>query len=387
MKETIVYLDYASTALRDPEILKNTHNFALTHYANVWRGLYTRAEEAEEWYRTSKKTVAKWIGCEPVEVLYTYSATYAMNLITLALEHNQILEQGDTILLSQSEHHANIVPWQILAKRVWAVIKFVHLDNQYHIDMEHLKSLLDETVKVVSLQYASNVTGAVHHLEEVRALIGNERLFFIDATQMAMHGPLNMQRLWANGMVFSGHKMMADTGIGVLALWRTLQKAWKCPVGGGGAINFVSETSHEQAGIPEKWEPGTPHITGAVSLHYAIQHLSCIPSKKHEEHKKLIQYTQSRFKSLEQQGIIRLFHTDTPAGLGIWSFVVAGKHNNDIADALDWYNICVRGGHHCCDPLHQLWWVTGTVRVSIGLKTTQEEIDYFFESLQKIIAS
>lgn len=382
-----VYLDYASTAPRNADLLRAKQEFELSHYANVWRGLYTRAEEAEEWYRISKKTVAKWIGCEPVEVLYTYSATYAMNLITLALEHNQILKQGDTILLSQSEHHANIVPWQILAERVWAVIKFVRIDDQYCIDMEHLKSLLDETVKVVSLQYASNVTGAVHPLEGVRALIGNERLFFIDATQMAMHDSLNMQALWANGMVFSGHKMIADTGIGVLALSKMIQKAWKCPIGGGGAINFVSETTHEQAGIPERWEPGTPHITGAISLHYAIEHLSHIPRENHEEHKKLIQYTQSRFKSLEQKGIIRLFHSDTPVGLGIWSFVVIGKHNNDIADALDGYNICVRGGHHCCDPLHQLWWVTGTVRVSIGLKTTQEEIDYFFESLQKIIAS
>lgn len=382
-----IYLDYASTAPRNAEILKKTEDFALSHYANVWRGLYTLAEESETWYQTSKKTVAKWIGCEPVEVLYTHSATYAMNIITLALEHNKILKAWDTILLSQSEHHANIVPWQILAERIGATIKFVHLDEQYRIDINHLKTLLDDSVKVVSLQYASNVTGAVHPLHMVREIIGKDRLFFIDATQMAMHGPLNMRELWADGMVFSGHKMMADTGVGILALSKVHQKAWKCPIGGGGAINFVSETTHEQAGIPERWEPGTPHITGAISLHHAIEYLSHISTEEHEKHKKLIQHTQAQFQALEKQGIIKLFHSDTPAGLGIWSFIVHGKHNNDIAEALDMYGICVRWGHHCCDPLHQLWWVNGTVRISIWLATTQEEIDYFFESLNTLINS
>lgn len=381
----MIYLDYAATAPRNADILRAKQEFELNHYANVGRGLYTLAEDAEEHYQASKKTVADWINCEPVEILYTYSATYGINLITLALEHNEILGKWDTILLSRSEHHANIVPWQILAERVGAIIKFVHLDEYFRIDMEHLKSLLDDSVKVVSFQYASNVTGAVHPLHEVRDIIGSERLFFVDATQIVMHSAFNMRGIWIDGMVFSGHKMMADTGIGVLALWRVLQKAWKCPIGGGWAINFVSETTHEQAGIPEKWQPGTPHITGAISMQYAIKHLDQVLTTQNKHYKNLITHTQSRFLDLEKKWAIRLFHSDTPEAIGIWSFIVINKHSNDIAEALDEYGICVRSGHHCCEPLHQSWWVSGTVRVSIGYETTQEEIDYFFEKLRELL--
>ncbi len=380
-----IYLDYASTAPRDADIVRARQEFELSHYANVGRGLYALSEDAEEWYQNSKKTVAEWVGCEPIEVLYTYSATYWINLITLALEHNEIIGKWDTILLSQSEHHANIVPWQILAERVGASIKFIQLDKDFRIDMDHLKSLLDESVVVVSLQYASNVTGAIHSLEEVRNIIWKERLFFIDAAQIMIHGWINMRWLGADGMVFSWHKMMADTGIGVLVLWRVLQKAWKCPISGGGAVNFVSEITHEQAGIPEKWQPGTPHITGAVSLKLAIDLLSKRDENQHQEYRNLIRYTNAHFQALVDGGNIQLFHSNTPHALGIWSFIVPNKHINDVAESLDKYGICVRSGHHCCDPLHHSWWVSGTVRVSIGHSTTQKEIDYFFEKLGELL--
>lgn len=137
-------------------------------------------------YQNSKKVVAEWIGCEPVEVLYTYSATYGINILALALEQNNVLQSGDTVLLSVTEHHANIVPWQMLAKRIGLNIRFVGLDTNYRIDLEDLRNKLDDSVKVVSLQYASNVTGAIHPLEQVRAIIG-DGLFFIDATQRVLH--------------------------------------------------------------------------------------------------------------------------------------------------------------------------------------------------------
>ena len=174
------------------------------------------------------------------------------------------------MLLSISEHHANIVPWQMMVNRVGAQIKFVNIDNNYCLDLDDLKNKLDPSVKVVSFQYASNVTGAIHPLEKVRGIIGTERLFCADASQMGIHGPLKMGDIQCDALVLSGHKMMADTGIGVLALWKVLQKSWQSPISGGGAINFVSIDGYEQAGIPERWEPGTPHITGAVTLDAAV---------------------------------------------------------------------------------------------------------------------
>ena len=161
----------------------------------------------------------------------------------------------------------------MLAERVGAVVKFISLDDNYCLDLNDLHSKLDDTVKVVSLQYASNVTGAVHPLEKVREMIGNERLFCVDATQMTLHGPISMKDIQCDALVFSGHKMMADTGIGVLVLWKVLQKSWQSPISGGGAINFVSIEGYEQAGIPERWEPGTPHIIGAVTLSAAVKYL------------------------------------------------------------------------------------------------------------------
>ena len=154
----------------------------------------------------------------------------------------------------------------MLVERVGATVQFVSLDNEYRLDLEDLKNKLDDSVKIVSVQYASNVTGAVHPVESIRDIIGPERLFVVDASQMGIHGPLNMKGIHCDAMVLSGHKMMADTGIVVLALCKVLQKAWQSPVSGGGAINFVHTNGYEQAGIPERWEPGKPHITGAMTL-------------------------------------------------------------------------------------------------------------------------
>lgn len=293
-----IYLDYASTHPRRQEIIQVRERFELSSYANVGRGRYPLAESAEEHYEQSKKLVAGWIGCEPIEVLYTYSATYALNLLALAIEHNQVVNRGDTILLSVSEHHANIVPWQILAERVGARVVFVNLDSDYRIDLEDLKSKLDASVKIVSLQYASNVTGAIHPLEKVRAIIGPDRLFCVDAAQMGIHGPLSMKDIQCDAMVFSGHKMMADTGIGVLALWKVLQKSWQSPISGGGAINVVSQNGYEQAGIPDRWEPGTPHITGAVTLGAAIEYLGKIDKEKRDNYREIIRLVNASFDSL-----------------------------------------------------------------------------------------
>lgn len=385
MDRKTIYLDYASTAPRNQFIWEKTEAFSLNHYANIWRWLYTLAEESQEWYQKSKKAVSNWIGCDTVEVIYTYSATYAINLITLAIARNKVLWKWDVIILSRSEHHANIVPWQLLAETAWATIQFVWLDKDYEIDMIELEKLMSPSVKVVSLQYASNVTGAVHDLIKVRNIIGTDCLFFIDATQIVMHQSINMKELWADGIVFSGHKMWADTGIGVLAMTRILQKKWICPLWGGGAINFVTEEYHEQAWIPEKWEPGTPHITGAVSMFYAIQIQSEIMNKNNVSHRELISFTQSQFLALEKKWIIRLFHSNTKKALGIWSFIVPDRHSNDLVESLDEFGICVRSGHHCCEPLHRSLGISGSIRVSIGYHTTFDEIYYFFEKLAVIL--
>ena len=179
-----IYLDYASTHPRNQEIMAVRQQFEISSYANIGRGNYDLAEASMIAYQKSKRSLARWIGCEPVEVLHTYSATYALNILSLAIEQNGVVGKGDTILLSISEHHANIVPWQMMAERVGAQVKFVTLDSDYRIDLEDLKNKLDDSVKVVSFQYASNVTGAVHPLEKVREIIGTERLFCVDASQM-----------------------------------------------------------------------------------------------------------------------------------------------------------------------------------------------------------
>ena len=379
-----IYLDYASTTPRKKELMAAREQFELSSYANIGRGNYNLAEASMVAYQNSKKAVARWIGCEPLEVLYTYSATYALNILALTIEQNGVVGKGDTILLSISEHHANIVPWQMMAERVGAQVKFITLDSEYWLDLDDLKNKLDDSVKVVSFQYASNVTGAVHPLEKVRGIIGTERLFCVDASQMGIHWPLNMRDTQCDAMVLSGHKMMADTGIGVLALWKVLQKAWQAPLGWGGAINRVSQEGYEQAWIPERWEPGTPHITGAVTLGAAVEYLEKLSMEKRENYRALTRLVNSYFALLSTKWII-LYHSATENALGVWSFTIEEKHPNDIADMFAEEGICLRSGHHCCEPLHTFLGVSGTVRISIGFDTTQDEIERFFEVLKSLV--
>ncbi len=379
-----IYLDYASTHPRKKELMAVREQFELSSYANIGRGNYDLAEASMIAYQNSKKTVARWIGCEPLEILYTYSATYALNILALAIEQNGVVGRGDTILLSISEHHANIVPWQMMAERVGAHVKFITLDSEYRIDLDDLKNKLDDSVKVVSFQYASNVTGAVHPLDKVREIIGTERLFCVDASQMWTYWPLNMRDIQCDAMVLSGHKMMADTGIGVLALWRVLQKAWQAPIGWGGAVNRVSQDGYEQAGIPERWEPGTPHITGAVTLGAAVEYLEKVDKNTHADYRERISSITNSFESLKQKWV-QVFHASYPHSIGVWSFTIPGKHPNDVADVFAEQGICLRSGHHCCEPLHTYLWMTGTVRISIGFDTTQAEIERFFEVLWSLL--
>lgn len=377
-----IYLDYASTHPRIALVQSARTEFENTSYANIWRGNYDLSESALIAYLQSKNTVASYIGCEPVEILYTYSTTYAMNILSLALEHNHVVQSWDTILLSVSEHHANIVPWQMLAERVWAQIQFVWLDSDYRIDLEDLRSKLDDTVKVVSLQYASNVTGAVHPLEKVRKIIGHDRLFFVDAAQMVAHGPLSMETLLCDALVFSWHKIGADTGIWVLALRKQWQKSWKSPLSGGGAIQNVSQYGYQQSGIPDRWEPGTPHITGAITVWRAIEILRDTTDCSH--------YLTCRaaidtgFQKIGKS--IQLYHSYHPQALWIWSFFIPWKHVTDVADVFSDQGIYVRAGHHCCEPLHAFFG-TSTVRISIGYDTTLAEVESFFRVLHFIIDS
>jgi cysteine desulfurase / selenocysteine lyase len=378
-----IYLDYASTHPRKKEISDARALFEHSSYANIGRGNYDLAEAAMIAYQESKKAVARWIDCEPLEVLYTYSATYAINILALACEQNKVLQKWDTILLSLSEHHANIVPWQMLAQRIGAQVKFVGLDEYYCLDLKDLENKLDDSVKVVSLQYASNVTGATHPLEKIREIIW-DRLFFVDASQMVLHWPISMKNLWCDALVFSGHKMMADTGIGILALRRELQKLWYAPFGGGGAIHFVSQDGYEQAGIPDRWEPGTPHITGAVTLGAAIAYLERNSSSQREKYVDLLRHVDTSFGELRQKWI-QIFHSHTQKSLGIWSFVITWKHSTDVADIFSDEGICLRSWHHCCGPLHTYLWISWTVRMSIGFDTTLAEIERFFGVLNHLL--
>lgn len=384
MNKDCIYLDYASTYPRQPSILKTREQFESTSYANIGRWNYDLAEAAMVAYQNSKKTVAGWIGCEPVEVIYTYSATYALNMLALAVEQNGVVGKGDTILISVSEHHANIVPWQMIAERVGAQVQFVSLDSDYRLDLDDLKNKLNSSVKVVSLQYGSNVTGAIHPLEKVRDIIWPDVLFCVDASQMVLHGPIFMKDLHCDALVFSGHKMMADTGIGVLALWKVLQKAWQAPIGWGGAINFVSEDGYEQAGIPERWEPGTPHITGAITLDAAIHFLEENHLSFSKNYKELVELVNQKFATLAPRWV-QVFHSNYSHSIGVWSFLIWDKHPNDIADMFSDEGICLRSGHHCCQPLHNYLGISGTVRISIGFDTTREEIERFFAVLETLI--
>ncbi|NDK09961.1 aminotransferase class V-fold PLP-dependent enzyme [Candidatus Gracilibacteria bacterium] len=388
----LVYLDSTATSQKPTVVIDGVADYLRNSYANIHRGSYVISEISERLYEDSKKIVAKNLGVENWrEVIYTANSTYALNILAQSIWRTGLLKAGDTVLLSIVEHHANVVPWLILKEDYGVNVEFVGVTDNFDLDYNDFRDKLTDKVKIVSLTHVSNTTGQIFDIENVSSLLAvrygnNKPLFIVDASQSVPHFEVDVLKLGCDALFFTGHKIFADSGIGVLWAKETLLNVLNPIFSGGGAIESVSESgfTHSKK-LPDKFEPGTPNLSGAVSLLRAFEYLDSIGGyrllENHE--RELVHYSLEKFAGLESVKLIG--STASKNRVGVFTFVVEGIHSFDISDYLADNDICVRAGQHCAEPLMDFVGQKHSCRMSIQVYNTKEDIDAFFEVLEKAI--
>ena len=375
----LVYLDSAASAQK-PRAVIEAMSGAMEHsYANVHRGLHTLANETTEAYEAARKSVARFIGAEPSQVVFTKGGTEAINLVAAGLGAS--LKAGDEILLSEMEHHANIVPWHFLRERLGVILKFTPVSDDGQLDIEAFKALLSERTRVVALTHMSNVLGTVNPVAELTRLAHDAgALVLLDGCQAIVHQPVDVKALDVDFYVFSGHKLYGPTGIG--ALYGKAERLADLPPyqGGGEMIGTVTLEAISYADPPHRFEAGTPPILEAIGLGAAIEWLSGLDRAAVAEHEHAL-YAHVR-ERLNGANWLRVLG-EAPGKGAILSFTVAGAHAHDVAQILDRYGVAVRAGTHCAEPLMRRFGVTSSARASFALYNTHAEADAFVEALTK----
>ena len=375
----LVYLDSAASAQKPDAVLDAMMNLARTSYANVHRGLYTLANETTQAYENARETVAKFINAEPTEIVWTKSATEAVNLV--ADTFGRSLKAGDEILISQMEHHANIVPWHFLRERYGVVLKFIPVTDDGQLDMAAYEGLLSERTRMVAVTHMSNVLGTVNDVRRIVDLAhAAGALTLIDGCQGVVHTKVDVKALDCDFYVFSGHKLYGPTGIGVLYGKAERLAALPPYQGGGEMIGSVSMDAITYADPPHRFEAGTPAILEAVGLGAAIEWLNGIDRDAAFAHEHALY--QRVVEQLDGVNGVRIIGT-APGKGAVLTFVVEGAHAHDVAQLLDRYGVAVRAGSHCAEPLMKRFGVTASARASFALYNTQAEADAFVTALAK----
>ncbi len=375
----LVYLDSAASAQKPDAVLDAMMGLARTSYANVHRGLHTLANETTELYEKARETIARFINADVGEIVYTKSATEAVNLV--ADTFGRSLKAGDEIIASEMEHHANIVPWHFLRERYGVVLKFIPVLDDGRLDMEAYKGLLSEKTKMVAVTHMSNVLGTVNDVAEiVRLAHAAGAPVLLDGCQGIVHTKVDVKALDVDFYVFSGHKLYGPTGIGVLYGKAERLAALPPYQGGGEMIGSVSLDKITYADPPHRFEAGTPAILEAVGLGAAIEWLNAIDRDAALAHEHALYERVAQ--RLEGVNGVRILGT-APGKGAVMSFVVEGAHAHDVAQVLDRYGVAVRAGTHCAEPLMKRFGLTSSARASFALYNTPAEADAFVDALDK----
>jgi cysteine desulfurase/selenocysteine lyase len=375
----LVYLDSAASAQKPRAVIAAMVHAMEHSYANVHRGLHTLANETTEAYEAARKKVAAFVGADPAELVFTKGGTEAINLVASGLGAS--LQAGDEILLSEMEHHANIVPWHFLRERLGVILKFTPVTDDGRLDMEAFKSLLTDRTRVVALTHMSNVLGTVNPVAELTRLAHDAgALVLLDGCQAVVHQPIDVKALDVDFYVFSGHKLYGPTGIG--ALYGKAERLAALPPyqGGGEMIGSVSLEAISYADPPQRFEAGTPPILEAIGLGAAIDWLSGLDRAAVTAHEHaLYDHVRERLAGANWLRVLG----EAPGKGAILSFTVDGAHAHDVAQILDKYGVAVRAGTHCAEPLMRRFGVTSSARASFALYNTHEEADAFVDALTK----
>jgi cysteine desulfurase/selenocysteine lyase len=374
------YLDTAATSQKPQPVIDAITRSYDTTYATVHRGVYQRSAEMTLAFEAARRRVAQFIGGKENEVVFVRGATEGINLVAQCWAQAN-LKPGDRILLSQLEHHSNIVPWQMAAERVGAQIDVVPLTQDHRIDLDAMAAMLTPQHKLVALAHVSNVLGSVLDAKRAAALahaVGAKLL--IDGCQAVPRLPVNVADLDCDFYVFSGHKLYGPTGIGVLWGRYELLEAMPPYQGGGSMIDRVTFERTTYAPPPGRFEAGTPHITGVIGLHAAIDYVTGIGLDRIHAHETAL-VTRTR-EALAGLNSVRIFGPADSAG--IVSFEVQGVHPHDVATILDEGNVAIRAGHHCAQPLMDSLGVAATARASFGVYNSAADIDALVRGIERV---
>lgn len=378
-EKKLVYLDSAATTQKPQVVIDTISRYYSAQNANVHRGSHSLTAHATGQFESARETVAKFIGASSSkEIIWTRGATEALNLIAQTYARSN-LQPGDEILIGEMEHHANIVPWQIVAEQTGAQIVKVPMTQDCQFDLLAFHKLLNTKTKIVALAHVTNVTGHRQPIEEViSSAHAAGAIVVVDGAQGIVHETVNLQQLNADFYVFSGHKLYAPTGIGVLFGRLALLEAMPPWHGGGKMVERVSFSGTTFSQLPGKFEAGTPNVAGALALETAIEWYSSFTRSDVENH----------IQSLVQSAYQRLSQLDDVQVLGyqphssVLSFIINGVHHQDVATLLDQQGIAVRAGHHCAHPLMDALQVKGTIRASFAIYNTQQDVDRLVEAIE-----
>jgi cysteine desulfurase / selenocysteine lyase len=380
----LIYFDSAASSQKPTAVLDVVRNYYEHENANVHRGLHALSARATEHYEKSRQRVAEFIGARTAdEVVFTRGTTESINLVAQAWG-GKFLKSGDVILLTEMEHHSNLVSWQLLAERIGARLRYVPVNDDGTLKIDNLDSLLTPEVKIFAFTHVSNSLGTINPVTELCAKarkVGAVTL--IDAAQSIGHMPLNVQQIGCDFLAFSGHKMCAPTGIGALYGRAEILEGTPPWHGGGEMIVSVSLEKSSYKKPPHRFEAGTPNIAGAIGLAAAIDYLEGIGREQIFQHDvDLATHALDRMKEVAGLRVIG----PKKDRAGVISFVMDSAHPHDLTTFADRYGLALRGGHHCNQPLMKRFGLTGTTRASFYLYNTREEIDRMIDILQKAVA-
>jgi cysteine desulfurase/selenocysteine lyase len=381
-KKRLIYLDNAATTQKPKSVIDAVRRFYCEHNANVHRGAYWLSEEATRLYEGAREVVRSFLNAPTSStIVFTRNATESINLVAYAWALNH-LKPGHQIVLTEMEHHSNLVPWQMVARRTGARLEYVRITDQGKIDLDQLSELLRRPTGLVAVTHASNVLGTINPVAEVARLARawGARIL-VDAAQSAPHIPVDVLDLDPDFLAFSGHKMLGPMGIGVLYAKRERLEEAEPFLFGGDMILSVDWHESTWNELPWKFEAGTPNVAGAVGLAEAIRYLQRLGTGRIFSHERqLVRYAFERLSEVEG---LRIFGPGPEERLGVISFEVHGIHPHDLATFLDARGIAIRAGHHCAQPLMKRLGVVATARISFYLYNQPDEIDALVDALQE----
>ncbi len=378
----LVYLDSNATSQKPEIVIEAINRYYRTQNANVHRGIYQLSEDATRAFEEARINIANYVNAETREIIFTRGTTEAVNLVAQC-GGAAFLRPGDEILLTVAEHHSNIVPWQIVAERHGAKVKFIPLNSDRRLDLDAARSLINEKTRFVSLGHVSNVLGVIHPIREIIQMArGVGALTMIDGAQGVPHLRIDVKELDCDFYAFSGHKCFGPTGIGVLYGKKALLQVMPPYQGGGDMIERVTLEGSTWNELPSKFEAGTPHMEGVIGLGAAIEFLKSIDLEKILEHdqalgRQLVHAMKEEFPK------VKIMVEPGPDWVGTVTFAHESIHPHDLAAVCDGEGIAIRAGHHCAQPLMEVLGVTATARVSPSLYNDADDMNRFIKALRK----